>query len=61
VQRALACGIDMYCELYTHNGLFDFQENRMPAGAIHEGLWLFEPAVTQKDFVITRPKVHCTN
>jgi hypothetical protein len=51
VQRAFACGVDTHCELYMHNGLFDFQENRMPAEAIHEGLWLFEPAVSVEEYV----------
>jgi hypothetical protein len=46
VQRAYRCGIDTHCELYTHHLLFDFQENRMPGAAIHEGLWLYEPAVS---------------
>jgi hypothetical protein len=50
VQRAYYCGIDTHCELYTHNGLFDFQANRMPAEAIHEGLWLFEPAVSVEEY-----------
>jgi hypothetical protein len=45
VQRAFKCGIDTHCELYTHDGLFDFHEKRMPPGAIHEGVWLFEPEV----------------
>ena len=44
-QRAYHCGIDTHCELYTHEGLFDFQEKRMPPGAMHEGVWLFEPEV----------------
>jgi hypothetical protein len=50
VQRAFACGIDTHCELYTHDGLFDFQENRMPVEAIHEGVWLFEPAVSVEKY-----------
>lgn len=50
VQRAYACGIDTHCELYTHHGLFDFQANRMPSGAIHEGLWMYEPEVTVKEY-----------
>jgi hypothetical protein len=49
-QRAYQCGIDTHCELYTHEGLFDFQEKRMPAGAIHEGVWLFEPEVSLEDY-----------
>jgi hypothetical protein len=44
-RRAYQCGIDTHCELYTHEGLFDFQEKGIPPGAIHEGLWLFEPEV----------------
>jgi hypothetical protein len=50
VQRAFQCGIDTHCELYTHNALFDFQNNRMPAEAIHEGVWLFEPGVSFEDY-----------
>jgi hypothetical protein len=50
VQRAYGCGIDSHCELYTHFGRFDFHENRMPADAIHEGLWLYEPAVTLAEY-----------
>ena len=46
VQRAYGCGVDSHCELYTHSRRFDFQEKRMPDGAIHEGLWLYEPAVS---------------
>ena len=46
VRRAYSCGVDSHCELYTHSGRFDFNEKRMPAGAIHEGLWLYEPAVS---------------
>jgi hypothetical protein len=50
VQRAFACGIDSHCELYTHSGRFDFEGNRIPEGAIHEGLWLYEPAVSEADY-----------
>ncbi len=46
VQRAFTCGIDSQFELMTHAGLFDFAQVNIPAGAIHEGVWLFEPAVT---------------
>jgi hypothetical protein len=50
VQRAYVCGIDTHCELYTHDGLFDFQTDCMPAGALHEGVWLFEPAVSLEEY-----------
>lgn len=49
-QRAFDCGIDTHFELMTHNGLFDFAGLREPAGAIHEGLWLYEPAVSQAEY-----------
>jgi hypothetical protein len=50
VQRAYHCGVDSQCELYTHSRQFDFQEKRMPEGATHEGLWLYEPAVTVEEY-----------
>jgi len=46
VKRARECGIDAHFELMTHWGLFDFVDNRERPGAPHEGLWLYEPAVT---------------
>jgi hypothetical protein len=46
VRRAYECGIDTHCELYTHDGMFDFEAQRMPPEAMHEGVWLFEPGVT---------------
>jgi len=45
VARAFECGIDTHMELMTHHGLFDFDANREPEGAVHEGLWLHEPAI----------------
>jgi hypothetical protein len=50
VQRAFSCGIDSHCELYTHSGRYDFEADRIPEGAIHEGLWLYEPAVSAADY-----------
>lgn len=50
VQRAWQCGIGTHLELMTHHGLFDFQANRDPEGAVHEGLWLYEPAVTEEQY-----------
>ncbi len=50
VQRAWACGIDTQMELMTHHGRFDFEGNREPEGAVHEGLWLYEPAVTADEY-----------
>ncbi len=50
VQRAWQCGVDTHMELMTHHGRFDFQGNRDPEGAVHEGLWLHEPEVTQEEY-----------
>ena len=49
-RRAYDCGIDTHCELMTHNGLFDFTRLEEPRGAIHEGLWLYEPAVSRAEY-----------
>jgi hypothetical protein len=46
LQRAFECGIDSHMEVMTHGGLFDFEKGVAPEGAIHEGLWLHEPAVS---------------
>jgi hypothetical protein len=50
VARAWECGIDTHMELMTHRGLFDFEANREMEGAVHEGLWLHEPAVTVEEY-----------
>lgn len=50
VQRAWKCGIGTHVELMTHRGLFDFQANREPEGAVHEGLWLHEPAIAAEQY-----------
>jgi hypothetical protein len=50
LQRAYSCGIDSQFELMTHGGLFDFKQERIPEGAIHEGVWLIDPAVTVKEY-----------
>jgi hypothetical protein len=50
VARAWERGIDTHMELMTHQGLFDFDANRAPDGAVHEGLWLYEPAVTVDEY-----------
>lgn len=50
VRRAFRCGIDTHCELFTHNWRYDFSERRMITGGIHEGLWLYEPAVSQAEY-----------
>jgi hypothetical protein len=50
VARAWECGIGTQMELMTHRGLFDFDANREKAGAVHEGLWLYEPAVTVREY-----------
>ncbi len=50
VTRAWKCGIDTHMELMTHAGLFDFDANRPPKDAKHEGLWLYEPEVTVEQY-----------
>jgi hypothetical protein len=50
VARAWECGIGTQMELMTHRALFDFDANREKEGAIHEGLWLHEPAVTVEKY-----------
>jgi hypothetical protein len=50
VQRAWQCGIGTHLELMTHHGRFDFKANREPQDAVHEGLWLYEPAVTEGEY-----------
>jgi hypothetical protein len=50
VARAWECGIGTHMELMTHHGLFDFEANREKEAAVHEGLWLHEPAVTAEGY-----------
>ena len=50
VARAWDCGVDTHMELMTHQGLFDFEANRQKEGAVHEGLWLHEPAVSVEEY-----------
>lgn len=50
VARAWKCGIDTHMELMTHRGLFDFEANREPPDAVHEGLWLHEPEVAVEQY-----------
>lgn len=50
VRRAWKCGIDTHMELMTHRGLFDFDADREPDKAVHEGLWLHEPAATVEQY-----------
>ena len=50
IRRAFSCGIDSQFELMTHNGLFDFDKFLIPSGAKHEGVWLFEPNVTVREY-----------
>jgi hypothetical protein len=50
VRRAWASGIGTHMELMTHRGLFDFAANREPEPAVHEGVWLHDPAVTVADY-----------
>lgn len=49
-RRAFACGIDSHCELYTHYWRYNFAEQRREVGGIHEGLWLYEPAVSAAEY-----------
>ena len=42
LQRVPRCGIDAHMELMTHWGLYDFERDRMPEQAGHEGVWLYE-------------------
>jgi hypothetical protein len=48
--RAYDCGIDAHCELMTHGGLYDWAAGRAPEGAIHEGVWTYEPAVSVEEY-----------
>jgi len=50
VRRAWKCGIDTHMELMTHHGRFDFEADREEEGAIHEGVWLYEPATTVAEY-----------
>jgi hypothetical protein len=50
VARAWECGVGTHMELMTHQALFDFDADRPKTGAIHEGLWLYEPAVTVEQY-----------
>jgi hypothetical protein len=50
LHRAFECGIDLHMELMTHQGRYDFQKDCVPDGAIHEGIWLYEPAVSVEEY-----------
>ena len=50
LHRAYACGIDSHMELMTHSGWFDFESGRVPANAQHEGIRLYEPAVSLEEY-----------
>jgi len=50
VSRAWECGVGTQMELMTHQTLFDFATDRAKDGAIHEGLWLYEPGVTVTEY-----------
>jgi hypothetical protein len=49
-QRAFECGVDAHMEVMTHGGLYDFEMQRVPEAAVHEGLWLHEPAVSVAEY-----------
>ncbi len=48
--RAYDCGIDSHCEFLTHGGLYDWSAGRVPEGAMHEGVWTYEPTVTVEEY-----------
>ncbi len=48
--RAYDCGIDAHCEFLTHGGLYDWGAGRVPEGAIHEGVWTYEPGVSVEEY-----------
>jgi len=48
--RAYDCGIDAHCELLTHGGVYDWAAGRVPEGAIHEGVWTYEPGITVEEY-----------
>ena len=50
LKRAYQCGIDSHMELMTHSGRLDFRTGRAPAGAEHEGIWLYEPHVSVEEY-----------
>ncbi len=50
MQRAYACGVDTHFELMTHQGLYDFDARRIPPNAMHEGVWLHEPAISVEEY-----------
>ena len=50
LQRAPNCGIEANFELMTHAGRFDFERQLIPEGIQHEGVWLYEPAVTVVEY-----------
>ncbi len=46
LQRAYDCGIDAHMEIMTHHRLYDFERDRLPDEAIHEGVWLCDPEIS---------------
>ena len=50
VHRAFECGIDSHMEVMTHGPRYDFETRTLPREAIHEGLWLHEPAVPTEEY-----------
>jgi hypothetical protein len=46
LHRAYECGIDTHMEIMTHRGLYDFERERVPEEAMHEGVWLRDPEVS---------------
>ena len=43
-------GIDSHMEIMTHNTLFNFAAGEKNQAGIHEGLWLHEPGVNEKEY-----------
>lgn len=50
VARAWECGLGSHLEIMTHGGRFDFEANRAPKDAQHEGVWLYEPEVAVEQY-----------
>ena len=41
LRRTDTCRLDTNFELMTHAGVFDFAQQCIPSGAMHEGIWLY--------------------
>ena len=50
LHRAFECGVGSHMEVMTHGGRYDFKTRTIPKDAIHEGLWMHEPAVPTEEY-----------